>query len=96
MKSLTTGTRNRSAITAASPTCLLRNIKADEAAGHTVQAAYIPDALTGTRWFANQDIWVQASPGQFEPFATQASANTWLAAHPGAHIISYPAAVAAS
>lgn len=81
---------------AATPTCLLRNIKADEAAGHTVQAAYIPDALTGTRWFANQDIWVRESATQFEPFATQASANTWLAAHPGGHIVSYAAAVAAS
>jgi ABC-type nitrate/sulfonate/bicarbonate transport system substrate-binding protein len=85
---------------AANPTCLLRNIKADQAAGHTVQAAYIPDAVTGTRWFANQDIWVrdQATPAgpQFEPFATQASANIYLAAHPGAQIVSYSAAVAAS
>jgi ABC-type nitrate/sulfonate/bicarbonate transport system substrate-binding protein len=85
---------------AASPTCLLRNIKADQAAGHTVQAAYIPDAVTGTRWFADQDVWVRdpAAPSgsQFEPFATQASANVYLAAHAGAHVLSYQAAVAAS
>lgn len=80
---------------AATPTCLLRNIKADEAAGHSVQAAYIPDALTGTRWFADQDIWVRDGT-QFEPFATQASADTYLAAHPGSHLISYAAAVAAA
>ncbi|HEY2578508.1 MAG TPA: ABC transporter substrate-binding protein [Streptosporangiaceae bacterium] len=79
----------------ATPDCLLRNIKADEAAGHTVQAAYIPDAITGTRWFADQDIWVR-SGSQFEPFATQSSANIYLATHPGSHVISYAAAVAAS
>lgn len=85
---------------AASPTCLLRNIKAAEAAGKTVQAAYIPDAITGTRWFAADDIWVRnpAAPSgaQFEPFATEASARSYLAAHPQAHEISYPAAVRAS
>lgn len=85
---------------AANPTCLLRNIKADEAAGRSVQAAYIPDAVTGTRWFADQDIWVRdpsaPSGAQFEPFATQASANGYLAGHPGAHALSYQSAVAAS
>jgi ABC-type nitrate/sulfonate/bicarbonate transport system substrate-binding protein len=85
---------------AANPTCLLRNIKADQAAGHKVLAAYIPDALTGTRWFASQDIWVRnpalPSGSQFEPFATQASASSYLAAHRGSRVLSYPAAVAAS
>jgi NitT/TauT family transport system substrate-binding protein len=80
---------------AATPTCLLRNIKADEAAGRRVQAAYIPDAITGTRWFADQDIWVRDGT-RFEPFATQASASVYLAAHPGSHVIGYDAAVAAS
>jgi NitT/TauT family transport system substrate-binding protein len=85
---------------AASPSCLLRNIKADQAAGHKVQAAYIPDALTGTRWFASQDVWVRnpAAPAnnQFQPFATQASADKYLTAHPGSRVLSYAAAVAAS
>jgi NitT/TauT family transport system substrate-binding protein len=85
---------------AANPTCLLRNIKAAQAAGEKVQAAYIPDALTGTRWFAASDVWVRnpaaASADQFEPFATMASARSYLSVHPGSKIMQYAAAVAAS
>lgn len=85
---------------AATPSCLLRDIQSDQKAGHTVLAAYVPDAVTGTRWFANKDLWVRL-PGaprdrRFLPFTTQAGADAYQAAHPGAHILSYAAALAAS
>jgi NitT/TauT family transport system substrate-binding protein len=85
---------------AASPTCLLRNIKADQQAGKHVLAAYIPGAGTGTRWFADKCVWVEnpSAPrgSRFEPFTTRAGADSYLAAHAGSHVLSYPAAVAAS
>lgn len=85
---------------AADPTCLLRNVKADQRAGKHVLAAYIPGAGTGTRWFADKCVWVEnpSAPrdSRFEPFTTQAGAHSYLAAHPGSHVLSYAAAVAAS
>jgi NitT/TauT family transport system substrate-binding protein len=85
---------------AATPSCLLANIRADQRAGKRVLAAYIPGAGTGTRWFADKCVWVEspAAPrdDRFEPFTTQAGADSYLAAHAGSHILSYAAAVAAS
>ena len=43
----------------ADPACLLRNVAAAEDDGDTVRASYVPDATTGTRWFADRMIWVQ-------------------------------------
>ena len=85
---------------AATPACLLLDIRADQQAGHDVLAAYIPDAVTGTRWFADKCLWAQI-PGaprdrRFLPFTTQAGADAYAAAHPGARILSYAAALAAS
>ncbi|UWE13877.1 ABC transporter substrate-binding protein [Actinacidiphila bryophytorum] len=78
------------------PSCLLRYL-----AGHpgaAVRAAYVPDALTGTRWFADRAVWAAdpAAPAKqrFQPFTTPENAATWLAAHPGAHLVGFAQAVA--
>jgi NitT/TauT family transport system substrate-binding protein len=74
------------------PTTLLKAIKQAQAAGKQVRAAYIPDATTGTRWFANKCLWVRS--GQtFEPFATQSTADAYVAAHPGTHVLTYQTAL---
>ncbi len=77
---------------AANPTCLLKAVKA---AGSTVRVAYVPDGTTGTRWFADKCFWVRAG-ATFTPFLTQAAAQGYAAAHPGATVVSYAQAVAAS
>ncbi len=81
---------------AATPACLLENIKAFQSAGKTVRAAYVPDALTGTRWFADQSVWVTGADRAPHPFSTPENAQTYLAAHPGAKPTTYAAALAAS
>ncbi|MFD9596735.1 ABC transporter substrate-binding protein [Kitasatospora sp. NPDC059973] len=77
---------------AADPGCLLRALKA---AGAKVRAAYVPDAATGTRWFADRDQWVQDG-GSLLPFTTEDGAKAYLAAHPGARPLTYREALAAS
>jgi NitT/TauT family transport system substrate-binding protein len=37
--------------------------------------AYVPDAVTGTRWFADQAHWVRADDGTLLPFTTGAAAR---------------------
>lgn len=78
--------------TFATPTELLRF-----AGSHRdrVRAAYVPDATTGTRWFADRAVWLR-NGHDLRAFVTQDNARAWLAAHPGAHAISYPAALAAA
>ncbi|GAA2838746.1 ABC transporter substrate-binding protein [Kitasatospora paracochleata] len=78
---------------AADPTCLLRAVKA--AGGKKVRAAYVPDAATGTRWFADRDRWVKDGTALL-PFTTEDGATAYLAAHPGAVGLSYQEALAAS
>jgi NitT/TauT family transport system substrate-binding protein len=80
---------------AADPTCLLKAVKAAQAAGRTVRAAYVPDAGTGTRWFADKSVWVREGAA-FRPFLSAAAARTYVAAHPGATVVSYADAVAAA
>jgi NitT/TauT family transport system substrate-binding protein len=75
---------------AASPECLLKAVAAARKAGKQVRAAYVPDAATGTRWFADKAVWVRDPGGALLPFTTEDAAR----AHPGT-IISYAAAVAA-
>lgn len=70
---------------AATPECLL---KAIAHAGKKVRAAYIPDAATGTRWFADKAFWVRDPGGALLPFTTEDAAR----AHPGT-IVSYAQAV---
>lgn len=85
---------------AATPTCLLRFVGSAQAAGKTVRAAYVPDAATGTRWFADHAVWVDDPTAPAEarllPFATDSGAGDYLRAHPRAVRVSYPAAVAAA
>jgi NitT/TauT family transport system substrate-binding protein len=76
----------------ADPTCLLRNVAAVKASGKTVRAAYVPDALTGTRWFADRMVWLRQG-ARFVPFATQESADDYRAQHPAARPTTYDAAL---
>lgn len=77
------------------PACLLRYL-----AGHpksAVRAAYVPDALTGTRWFADHAVWVldpSAAPeARYQPFTTRDNARTWIGAHPGARLVDFAQAL---
>ncbi|MDQ0937346.1 hypothetical protein QFZ49_007321 [Streptomyces turgidiscabies] len=75
--------------TFADPAALLRYVAAHSTA---VRAAYVPDATTGTRWFADKSVWVQDGT-DLEPFVTEAAADAWTAAHPGARTVSYATAL---
>ncbi|MCK2218364.1 ABC transporter substrate-binding protein [Actinomadura sp. ATCC 31491] len=77
---------------AATPTCLLRQIAA---AGRPVRAAYVPDTVTGTRWFADHAVWLRQGT-RFLPFTTQDGAGAYRAEHPGAEPITYEAALKAA
>ncbi|GGQ76064.1 ABC transporter substrate-binding protein [Couchioplanes azureus] len=80
---------------AADPACLLRAVKAARAAGQQIRAAYVPDASTGTRWFADRSTWVRDGAA-FRPFASRAAAQRYVAAHAGATVLPYAEAVQAS
>lgn len=77
------------------PSCLLRYLKRHP--GSAVRAAYVPDALTGTRWFADRAVWAQDpaadAKARFQPFTTAENARTWLAGHPGARLVGFAQAV---
>ncbi|WUH89896.1 ABC transporter substrate-binding protein [Streptomyces sp. NBC_00433] len=77
------------------PSCLLRYLRRHP--GAAVRAAYVPDALTGTRWFADRAVWATdpaaGAAGRFQPFTTRENAAKWLAAHPGAHLVDFGQAV---
>jgi NitT/TauT family transport system substrate-binding protein len=85
---------------AATPTCLLRQVKQAEQAGKKVRAAYVPDALTGTRWFADKSIWLldpTAPPeSRVLPFVTPDSAQKYRSTHPSAAEVSYSDAIGAA
>jgi NitT/TauT family transport system substrate-binding protein len=78
---------------AATPTCLLRQIRQAQADGSTLRAAYAPDATTGTRWFADRMTWVSdpAAPNaaRLLPFAAPATADDYVAEHAGSRIVGY-------
>ncbi|MGZ4484757.1 MAG: ABC transporter substrate-binding protein [Nocardioidaceae bacterium] len=76
----------------ADPVCLLRNVRSLERQGASIRAAYVPDASTGTRWFADRMVWVRDGQ-RFSPFATQAAADGYVSAHRGATVVSYATAV---
>lgn len=80
---------------AADPVCLLRAVKAATAGGKKLRAAYVPDATTGTRWFADKDHWVQDGAALL-PFTTEDGARAHLAAHPGSRTVSWAEALAAA
>ena len=77
---------------AANPTCLLKAIRAAEAKGAKVRAAYVPDAELGTRWLADKSVWVQQGT-DFVPFDTDAGARRYQAAHPGSAVVTYQQAL---
>ncbi|MEU8059795.1 ABC transporter substrate-binding protein [Microbispora bryophytorum] len=85
---------------AATPTCLLRQIAAATSAGGTVRAAYVPDAATGTHWFADRSVWVRdPSAGEnerFAPFTTTDGAQVYVKEHPRARIVGYDEALKAA
>jgi NitT/TauT family transport system substrate-binding protein len=85
---------------AATPTCLLRFVKSAEASGKKVRAAYVPDTTTGTRWFADKDVWVsdpsKPANDRLLPFTTAPGARAYVTAHPGSTQLSYAAALAAA
>ncbi|MGH3725558.1 MAG: ABC transporter substrate-binding protein [Mycobacterium sp.] len=78
----------------ATPSCLLRALAGSPA--HP-RAAYVPDAATGTRIFADHATWLTDaavdSTDRFKPFATTAGADAYRAQHPEAQPISYEAAL---
>ncbi|MFF3910706.1 ABC transporter substrate-binding protein [Streptomyces sp. NPDC001848] len=53
-----------------------------------VRAAYVPDATTGTLWFADKAVWV-ADGSRLLPFVAPATAQAYVGAHPGARTVSY-------
>ncbi|AXK85032.1 ABC transporter substrate-binding protein [Nocardia farcinica] len=77
---------------AADPTCLLRAVRAAQANGAVIRAAYVPDAELGTRWFADKSVWVRDGD-RYLPFTTAAAAERYRQAHPGAAPVSYEQAV---
>jgi NitT/TauT family transport system substrate-binding protein len=77
---------------AADPNALLKAVREAQDAGEKIRAAYVPDALTGTRWFADHSVWLRDGD-TFLPFATQENADAYTASHPGAEPVSYEQAV---
>ncbi|MEU1271379.1 ABC transporter substrate-binding protein [Streptomyces sp. NPDC005799] len=53
-----------------------------------IRAAYVPDATTGTLWFADKAIWV-ADGKQLLPFVAPETARAYVAAHGGARVVTY-------
>ncbi|MET9624157.1 MULTISPECIES: ABC transporter substrate-binding protein [unclassified Streptomyces] len=72
------------------PAQALRHVAAHRA---EVRAAYVPDAVTGTLWFADRAVWV-ADGAELKPFVTPAGARAYRAAHPGARQVTYAEALA--
>lgn len=78
----------------ATPSTLLRHVAAQDG---KLRAGFVPDALTGTRWFADSSVWAEdpkaGKDDRFQPFATAENARDWIAEHPGARRLSYEDAV---
>lgn len=83
---------------AATPTCLLRLVKAREQAGVTLRAGYVPDARSGNRNFARTASWVldpdQPETGRLLPFATLGAAEDYVTGHASSQLVSYDQALA--
>jgi len=86
-------------VPAAGPTCLLRAVAAARRAGNAPKTAYVRDAVTGTRWFAERCVWVRdpAAPADatFTAFTTTGGAQAYAARRPGSRVMSYTDALAA-
>jgi NitT/TauT family transport system substrate-binding protein len=59
-------------------------------AGHRgdIRAAYVPDATTGTLWFADKAVWV-ADGDRLLPFVAPSTARKYVTGHGGARVITY-------
>ncbi|WP_251094493.1 ABC transporter substrate-binding protein [Streptomyces sp. Caat 7-52] len=68
-----------------SPKQLLAHLAAHQ---DGIRAAYVPDATTGTLWFADKAVWV-SDGDQLLPFVTPATAQDYVSAHGGARTVSY-------
>ncbi|WP_028804431.1 ABC transporter substrate-binding protein [Streptomyces sp. 142MFCol3.1] len=68
-----------------SPAHLLRYVGAHR---DGIRAAYVPDATTGTLWFADKAVWV-ADGEKLLPFVAPATAQAYVSAHGGARVITY-------
>ncbi|MGZ9828230.1 ABC transporter substrate-binding protein [Tsukamurella ocularis] len=55
-----------------------------------VRAAYVSDALTGTRWYADQALWLRDG-ATLAPFAGPDARDRYRAGHPGAAPVEYRA-----
>ncbi|KOU32162.1 ABC transporter substrate-binding protein [Streptomyces sp. WM6372] len=62
------------------PAALLKALKGADAAA--VRAAYVPDAVTGTPWFADKAVWV-AEGAELRAFVTPAGAKSYVDRHGG-------------
>ncbi|MFF8928133.1 ABC transporter substrate-binding protein [Streptomyces longwoodensis] len=75
-----------------SPTELLAYLSAHR---DGVRAAYVPDATTGTLWFADKAVWV-ADGQQLLPFVAPSTARAYVDVHSGARIVTYSEALEAA
>ncbi|WP_040768791.1 ABC transporter substrate-binding protein [Tsukamurella sp. 1534] len=69
------------------PTALIRALAATD---RKVRAAYVSDALTGTRWYADKALWLRDGE-TFVPFAGPDARERYRAAHPSAAPVEYGA-----
>jgi NitT/TauT family transport system substrate-binding protein len=60
--------------------------------GDDIRAAYVPDATTGTLWFADKAVWV-ADGDELLPFVAPATARAYIADHDGAREVPYEKAL---
>ncbi|WP_405517735.1 ABC transporter substrate-binding protein [Streptomyces canus] len=57
-----------------------------------IRAAYVPDATTGTLWFADKAVWV-ADGDELLPFVAPETAQAYVSAHGGARVVTYAEAL---
>ncbi|MFG2640703.1 ABC transporter substrate-binding protein [Streptomyces sp. NPDC048370] len=72
-----------------SPKALL---KAVGGSGADVRAAYVPDAVTGTSWFADKAVWV-AEGTELRAFVTPAGARAYVDGHATSRVVDYATAL---
>ncbi|AUN40951.1 ABC transporter substrate-binding protein [Tsukamurella tyrosinosolvens] len=73
--------------TAPDATALIRTLATTD---RKVRAAYVSDALTGTRWYADQSLWLRDGAA-LVPFAGPDARDRYRAEHPGAVPVEYRA-----
>ncbi|MFB7652038.1 MULTISPECIES: ABC transporter substrate-binding protein [unclassified Streptomyces] len=79
----------RKTLSFTSPGALLKHVAAHR---DDVRAAYVPDATTGTLWFADQSVWV-ADGTELLPFLAPETAREYVAGHGGARVVTYTEAL---